>query len=108
VMTKTELHKLTTPYLRRDQDPVAAKLEAALYEREERTEKDLRAVREAQSEPGITWSGPRRSRTLADPGEWRFSTPRRSSLSVRRQERCAAIQFVQVAEASHTAAGRSL
>jgi hypothetical protein len=41
--------------LRRAQDPAAAKLDAAPYDDEELTEEDLRAVREARSEPGVAW-----------------------------------------------------
>jgi hypothetical protein len=66
-MTKTELHRLVDALpeeslpaaailLRRAQDPVAAKLDAAPYDDEELTEDDLRAVREARSEPGVSWS----------------------------------------------------
>jgi hypothetical protein len=66
-MTKTELHRLVDSLpdeslpaaailLRRAQDPVAAKLDAAPYDDEELTDEDLRAVREARSEPGISWS----------------------------------------------------
>lgn len=66
-MTKTELHRLvdTLPdeslpaaaiLLRRAQDPIAAKLDAAPYDDEELTAEDLRAVKEARSEPGISWS----------------------------------------------------
>lgn len=33
-----------------------AKLDAAPYDDEELTESDLRMVREARSEPGVTWS----------------------------------------------------
>lgn len=66
-MTKTELHRLidalpeeswqaVAALLQRAQDPVVAKLDAAPYDDEELTEEDLRAVREAQSEPGMAWS----------------------------------------------------
>lgn len=66
-MTKTELHELVDALpdeslpaaailLRRAQDPVAAKLDAAPYDEEELTEEDLRAVQEARSEPGVPWS----------------------------------------------------
>lgn len=66
-MTKTELHKLVDALpdeslpaaailLRRAQDPVAAKLDAAPYDDEELTDEDLRAVKEARSEAGISWS----------------------------------------------------
>jgi hypothetical protein len=65
-MTKTELHRLidelpeesweaAAELLRRAQDPVAAKLDAAPYDNEELTEEDLQAIREAQREPGIDW-----------------------------------------------------
>lgn len=61
-MRKTELHKLVDALpdeslpaaailLRRAQDPVAAKLDAAPYDDE-----DFRAVKEARSEAGISWS----------------------------------------------------
>lgn len=66
-MTKTELHRLVDALpdesppaaailLRRAQDPVAAKLDAAPYDDEELTDEDLRAVKEARSESGISWS----------------------------------------------------
>jgi hypothetical protein len=66
-MTKTELHRLVDALpdeslpaaailLRRAQDPVAAKLDAAPFDDEELTDEDLRAVKEARSEPGISWS----------------------------------------------------
>ena len=66
-VTKTELHQLVDALpeeslpaaailLRRAQDPVIAKLDAAPYDDEELTEEDLRAVRQAREEPGIAWS----------------------------------------------------
>jgi hypothetical protein len=66
-MTKTELHRLVDALpdeslpaaailLRRAQDPVAAKLDASPYDDEELTNEDLRAVRDARSEPGMAWS----------------------------------------------------
>lgn len=66
-MTKTELHRLVdalpeesldaaAALLRRAQDPAVAKLDAAPYDDEELSEDDLRAIREARSEPGIAWS----------------------------------------------------
>jgi hypothetical protein len=66
-MTKTELHRLVDALpdeslpaaailLRRAQDPVAAKLDAAPFDDEELTEEDIRAVRDARSEPGVPWS----------------------------------------------------
>ena len=66
-MTKTELHRLVDALpdeslpaaailLRRAQDPVAARLDAAPYDDEELTDEDLRAVKEARSKPGINWS----------------------------------------------------
>lgn len=66
-MTKAELHRLidelpeesleaVAAVLRRAQDPVAAKLDAAPYDDEELTEDDLRAVRDARSESGLPWS----------------------------------------------------
>ena len=66
-MTKTELHRLVDALpeeswqaaailVRRAQDPVVAKLDAAPYDDEELTEADLRAVREARCEPGVSWS----------------------------------------------------
>jgi len=66
-MTKTELHRLVEGLpdeslaaaailLRRAQDPVAAKLDAAPFEDKELTDEDLRAVKGARSEPGIAWS----------------------------------------------------
>jgi len=67
-VTKTELHKLVDALpdeslpaaailLRRAQDPVAAKLDAAPLDDEELTDEDLRAINEARSEPGVSWSG---------------------------------------------------
>lgn len=66
-MTKAELRRLVDALpddslssaailLRRAQDPVAAKLDAAPYDDEELTDENLRAVKEARSEPGISWS----------------------------------------------------
>ncbi|HEV2997572.1 MAG TPA: hypothetical protein VGX16_00575 [Solirubrobacteraceae bacterium] len=66
-MTKTELYELVDALpeeslpaaailLRRAQDPVVAKLDAAPYDDEELSEEDLRVVREARTEPGIAWS----------------------------------------------------
>ena len=66
-MTKTELHELVDALpdeslpaaailLRRAQDPVIAKLDAAPYDDEEVSEDDLRSIREARREPGIPWS----------------------------------------------------
>jgi hypothetical protein len=66
-VTKAELHELVDALpdeslpaaailLRRAQDPVIAKLDAAPYDDEEVSEEDLRAIRQAQSEPGVPWS----------------------------------------------------
>jgi hypothetical protein len=66
-MTKTELYELVDALpeeslpaaavlLRRAQDPVVAKLDAAPYDDEDLTEDDLGAIREARSEAGIPWS----------------------------------------------------
>jgi hypothetical protein len=66
-ITKTELHRLVDALpveslpaaairLRRAQGPVAAKLDATPYDDEEITDEDLRAVKGARSEPGISWS----------------------------------------------------
>lgn len=66
-MTKTELYKLVDALpdeslpaaailLRRAQDPVMAKLDAAPYDNEELTDEDLRAIKGARSEPAISWS----------------------------------------------------
>jgi hypothetical protein len=66
-VTKTELHELVDALpdeslpaaailLRRAQDPVVAKLDAAPYDEEELSEGDLEAIRQARSEPGIPWS----------------------------------------------------
>lgn len=66
-MTKTELHDLVDALpneslpaaailLRRAQDPVIAKLDAAPYDNEELSEDDLHAIRHARSEPGVPWS----------------------------------------------------
>lgn len=65
-MTRTELHRLVDALpdkalpaaailLRRAQDPVAAKLNAAPYDDEDMTDEDLRGVKEARNEPGISW-----------------------------------------------------
>jgi hypothetical protein len=67
LMTKTELHQLVDALpdeslpaaailLRRAQDPVAAKLDAAPYDDEELTDEDMSAIKEARSEPGISWA----------------------------------------------------
>jgi len=42
--------------LRRAQDPVAARLDAAPFDDEELSEEDLRAIRDARGEPGVSWS----------------------------------------------------
>lgn len=66
-VTKTELHELVellpeeslpaaAVLLRRAQDPVVAKLDAAPYDDEDLTDGDRRALEDARSEPGITWS----------------------------------------------------
>jgi hypothetical protein len=66
-MTKTELHKLVDALpdeslpaaailLRRAQDPVMAKLDAAPLDDEELTDEDLRATKEARSESALSWS----------------------------------------------------
>lgn len=66
-MTRTELHKLVDALpdeslpaaailLRRAQNPVVAKLDAAPYDDEELTDEDLRAIKDARSEPAIPWS----------------------------------------------------
>ena len=66
-VTKTELHRLVDALpdeslpaaailLRRAQDPVAARLDAAPCDDEDLTDEDLQAVKEARSEPGISWS----------------------------------------------------
>jgi hypothetical protein len=66
-MTKAELHELVDALpdesidaagilLRRAQDPVLAKLEAAPYDDESFTEDDRAAVDEGTSEPGVAWS----------------------------------------------------
>ena len=66
-MTKTELHRLVDEppeeslpaaaiLLRRAQDPVVAKLDAAPYDDEELTDQDLDALRAARAEPGVPWS----------------------------------------------------
>jgi len=67
LMTRAELHRLVNALadeslsaavvlLRRAQDPVAAKLDAAPYDDENLSDEDLRAVKEARNEPGIRWS----------------------------------------------------
>jgi hypothetical protein len=66
-MTKAELHDLvdTLPdesldaagiLLRRAQDPVLARLDAAPYDDEPYGEDDRAAVEEALREPGVPWS----------------------------------------------------
>lgn len=66
-MAKTELHRLADELpdeslpaaailLRRAQDPVAARLDAAPFDDEELSEEDLRAVRDARGQPGVPWS----------------------------------------------------
>jgi hypothetical protein len=66
-MTKADLYELVDALpdeslpaaailLRRAQDPVIAKLDAAPYDDEEVSEEDLQAIRQARSEPGISWS----------------------------------------------------
>jgi hypothetical protein len=66
-MTKTELHRLIDELpeeslepvgelLRRAQDPVVAKLDAAPYDDEGLSDDDLRAIRDARGEPGVAWS----------------------------------------------------
>lgn len=66
-MTKTELHRLVDALpeeslpaaailLRRAQDPLVAKLEAAPDDDEKLTDEDLRAIRQALTEPGVAWS----------------------------------------------------
>lgn len=65
-MTKTELYELVDALpeeslpaaavlLRRAQDPVIAKLDAAPYDDEELDEEDLLAIRDARTEAGIAW-----------------------------------------------------
>jgi hypothetical protein len=69
-MTKTELHELVDALpdeslsaaavlLRRAQDPVIAKLDAAPYDDEEFTDEDARGVEQARSEPSVAWSDAR-------------------------------------------------
>ncbi len=66
-MTKIELHRLVdalpdeslpaaTILLRRAQDPVVAKLDAAPLDDEELTDEDRRAIQKSRKEPGIVWS----------------------------------------------------
>jgi hypothetical protein len=63
-MTKAKLHRLVDELpdeslaaaavlLRRAQDPVVAKLDAAPYDDEELSDEDLRAIKEVRTEPGI-------------------------------------------------------
>lgn len=69
-VTKTELHALVEALpeeslpsvavlLRRAQDPVVAKLDAAPYDDEELTGEDLQAIGAARAEPGVAWSDAR-------------------------------------------------
>ena len=66
-MTKTELHRLVDALpdeslpaaailLRRAQDPVVAKLDAAPLDDEELTDEERRAISESREESGIAWS----------------------------------------------------
>lgn len=66
-MTKTELHRLVDALpdeslpaaailLRRAQDPVVAKLDAAPFDDEELSEEDRHAIREGRAELGVPWS----------------------------------------------------
>lgn len=66
-MTKAELYRLVDALpdeslpaaailLRRAQDPVVAKLDAAPADDEELTDEDRRAIEESREEPGISWS----------------------------------------------------
>lgn len=66
-MTKTELHELVDALpdeslpaaailLRRARDPVAAKLDAAPIDDEDLTDEDVRAIKKARKEPGVSWS----------------------------------------------------
>jgi hypothetical protein len=66
-MTKTELHRLVDALpdeslpaaailLRRAQDPVVAKLDAAPLDDEALTDEDRRAIRESREETGVAWS----------------------------------------------------
>lgn len=66
-MTKTELHRLVDALpdeslpaaailLRRAQDPVVAKLDAAPIDDEELTAEDRRVIKESREGPGIAWS----------------------------------------------------
>ena len=70
-MTKTELHQLVDDLpeesldaaavlLRRAQDPVVAKLDAAPFDDEELTAEDIEAVREGLAEPATPWSEAKR------------------------------------------------
>jgi hypothetical protein len=43
------------------QDSTEAKLDVAFYDDEELTDEDLRAIKEARSEPAISWSDARPS-----------------------------------------------
>lgn len=54
-MTKAELHRLVDA-LRRAQDPVVAKLDAAPFDDEGLTDEDRRAIQDSRAEPGIAWS----------------------------------------------------
>lgn len=66
-MTKAELHELVDllptasldaagVLLRRAQDPVLAKLDAAPYDDEPLTDEDRVALEEARGEPAVSWS----------------------------------------------------
>ena len=66
-MTKAQLHELVDALpdasvdaagvlLRRAQDPVQAKLEAAQFDDEPFTDEDRAAIDEARHEPGLAWS----------------------------------------------------
>jgi hypothetical protein len=66
-VTKTELHRLVDALpdeslpaaailLRRAQDPVVAKLDAAPVDDEELSDEDRRAIKASREESGVAWS----------------------------------------------------
>lgn len=66
-MTRADLHALVDALpdesiesvgilLRRAQDPLVAKLEAAPYDDEPLTDEDRAAIKDALTEPGIPWT----------------------------------------------------
>ena len=94
-MTKTELHRLVDALpdeslpaaailLRRAQDPVVAKLDAAPLDDEELTDEDRLAIKESREEPGIAWSEVEAELNAGCPGGWRVEVRPAALKSLRR------------------------